>query len=331
MMRMVRVFDRVGCTLLLLLSAQLLCALQIYPADPPVTLAVRKRPVASLVDEPKPLLRVDSSLVLVPVHVTNAAGGTVTGISRESFRLMEDNVEQKITNFFTEDAPVSIGLLFDASGSMRPKMRKAAEAAAAFFRVANPADEFFLVEFNDRARLTVPFTQNADEVYSEIARTKPMGRTTLIDAVYLATAQMKKAHNQRKALVIFSDGGDNWSRHSVREIRNALLESDVQVYAMGIFDQDYNRDHPIEERNGPALLDELTVLTGGRHFPVDELERLPEIADRMGRELHSQYLLGYHPTNEMRDGKYRQVKVILELPEVRELHTSYRRGYFAPQ
>jgi VWFA-related protein len=314
-----------------LLSASFGGAFQLGETDARVAIAVRPRPAKAAPAESAPLLRVDTSLVLVPVHVTNAAGGTVTGLPRESFRLLEDNTEQKIANFFTEDTPVSIGLLFDASGSMRSKMRKAAEAAEAFFRVANPADEFFLVEFNDRARLTVPFTQNASAVSSEIARVRPMGRTTLIDAVYLATAQMKKARNPRKALVIFSDGGDNWSRHSAREIRNALIESDIQVYAMGIFDWDYTRNHSIEERNGPALLDELTALTGGRHFPVDELERLPEISERIGRELHSQYMLGYYSTNRTRDGKYRQLRVILELPDARDLHTTYRRGYFGPQ
>lgn len=280
---------------------------------------------------PAPLLRVDSALVLVPVHVTDAAGGTVTGIARSEFRLLEDNQEQTIAAFGTEDAPVSVGLLFDASGSMRPKMHKAAEAAAAFFRAANPADEFFLVEFNDRARLIVPFTQDAEQVYGEIAHTRPIGRTSLIDALYLATRVMKNAHNQRKALVIVSDGGDNWSRHSVREVRNALLESDLQVYAMGIFDRDYTRNHPLEERKGPALLDDLTLLTGGRHYPVDDLDQLPEISERIGRALHSQYLLGYYSTNGARDGKYRQVKVTLRLPNARELHTAYRRGYYGPE
>lgn len=325
---MFRAWRHLGGISLLLLSAPVATAFQLNESGASVAVAVRPRAVAA---EPAPLLRIDSSLVLVPVHVTNAAGGTVTGIPSDCFRLLEDNVEQAISSFFTEDAPVSIGVLFDASGSMRSKLRKAAEAAESFFRTTDLADEFFLVEFNDRARLTVPFTQNPAAVYGEIARTKPMGRTSLIDAVYLATAQMKKARYPRKALVIFSDGGDNWSRHSVREIRNAILESDMQVYAMGIFDEDYAHNHPVEERNGPALLDELTVLTGGRHYPVDDLESLPEISERIGRELHSQYLLGYHPTNTTRDGKYRQVKVVLQLPEARELHTSYRRGYFGPQ
>ena len=321
-----------GCIpLLLIFATPALFAFQLTEVDNPPTLAMRTRPAPVPDRQPAPLVRVDSSLVLVPVHVTNAVGATVTGIPRERFRLLEDNAEQTIASFFTEDAPVSIGLLFDASGSMRPKMRKAAEAAAAFFRAANPADEFFLVEFNDRARLMIPFTQNAEEVYAQIARTRPAGRTSLIDAVYLATAQMKKARNPRKALVIVSDGGDNWSRHSVREVRNALLESDVQMYAMGIFDFDFTRTHSLEERNGPALLEELAVLTGGQEYPVDELDRLPEISERISREIHSQYLLGYYPTNAARDGKYRQVKVVLDLPDARQMHTSYRRGYYAPE
>jgi Ca-activated chloride channel family protein len=140
----------------------------------------------------------------------------------------------------------------------------------------------------------------------------------------------RSARHQRRALVIFSDGGDNWSRHSLAEIRDLLLESDVQVYAMGIFDFDYMHNHSIEERNGPALLDELTTLTGGRHFPVDDLDQLPEISERIGRELHSQYLLGYYPTNAARDGKYRHVKVVLHVPNATELHTSYRTGYYGP-
>jgi VWFA-related protein len=324
---MFRAGCHLGCISLLLLGAPPATAFQSNEADR-VAVPVRAPPGGA---EPSTLLRIDSSLVLIPVHVTSPAGGTITGLRPDNFRLFEDEAEQTISSFFTEDVPVSIGLLFDASGSMRPKMKKAAEAAASFFRSANPEDEFFLVEFNDRARLAVPFTHDSSKVYGEIARTKPMGRTSLIDAVYLATLEMKKARNPRKALVIFSDGGDNWSRHSVREMRNALLESDLQVYAMGIFDEDYGRNHSVEERNGPALLDELTTLTGGRHFPVDELDRLPEISERIGRELHSQYLLGYHPANSTRDGKYRQVKVILLLPNARELHTSYRRGYFGPQ
>jgi VWFA-related protein len=286
----------------------------------------RPRPAAPV----KPLLRIDSSLVLIPVHVTNAIGAAVAGLAAENFRVLEDRVEQKISAILTEDAPVSVGLLFDTSGSMKAKMKKAAEAAESFFRTANAEDEFFLIEFNDRARLTSRFTSDSDAVYQQIAHARPTGRTTLMDAIYLAVGQMKKARHLRKALVILSDGGDNWSRHSAREIRGELIESDVQVYAMGMFDPELTAKHPEEERNGPRLLDELSELTGGRHYPVPTLDELPAISARIGRELRSQYLLGYYSTNPEKDGKYRQVVVKLATPNARELRTYYRRGYYAP-
>jgi len=295
------------------------------PADPVVAIVPREG--LRIPPEPPPLLRIDSSLVLIPVHVTNAVGASVTGLRRDGFHIFEDRVEQTVSTFYTDDAPVSIGFLFDASGSMRSKMKKSAEAAAAFFRTANLDDEFFLIEFNDRARLRVPFTNVSDELYQQITHTRPTGRTTLIDGIHLALAQMKKAQYQRKAIVILSDGGDNWSRHSAREIRTALIEADVQVYAMGIFDEEMRT---AEERNGPKLLDELTELTGGRHYPVEDLEQLPAISERIGRELRSQYLLGYYPTNALHDGKYRQVVVKLDGSREKELHSNYRRGYYAP-
>jgi Ca-activated chloride channel homolog len=299
---------------------------QLASADPGVAIVPRLRP-APVDRTPEPLLRIDASLVQIPVHVTNAMGMSVAGLKADNFRILEDRVEQTITDFSMDDAPVSIGFLFDASGSMRSKMKKSAEAAAAFFRTANPEDEFFLIEFNDRARLMEPFTTDSTAIYQQIAHTRPAGRTTLIDALYLAIAQMKHARHMRKAIVILSDGGDNWSRRSSRELRGALLEADVQVYAMGIFDQEMRT---AEERNGPRLLDEITEETGGRHYPVADLEQLPEISEKIGRELRNQYLLGYHSSNEARDGKYRQIVVKLATPDSRELRTYYRRGYFAP-
>jgi Ca-activated chloride channel homolog len=299
---------------------------QLASADPGVAIVPRLRPAAE-VRGAEPLLRIDSSLVQIPVHVTNAMGASVGGLKVDNFRILEDRVEQTISTFAMDDAPVSIGFLFDASGSMKSKMKKSAEAAAAFFRTANPEDEFFLVEFNDRARLIEPFTTDSNVLYEQIAHARPAGRTTLIDALYLAIAQMKSARHMRKAIMILSDGGDNWSRRSGRELKGALLEADVQVYAMGIFDQEMRT---AEERNGPRLLDEITEETGGRHYPVADLEQLPDISERIGRELRNQYLLGYHPTNAVRDGKYRQVVVKLATPDARDLRTYYRRGYYAP-
>jgi len=273
-------------------------------------------------------MRTDSSLVVIPAWVTTAAGASVTGLGRENFRVTEDNVEQKIAYFIRDDAPLSIGLLFDISGSMRNKMEKAAESVAAFFKTANTEDEFFLVEFSDRAKLTIPFTPDAGEISSRIARTKPHGRTSLLDAIEVGLKHMKKARHTRKAIVIISDGGDNWSWHTARQIRGALRESDVQLYAMGIFDPELAAS-PAENRNGPALLDELAGQTGGRHYPVGNLDDLPAISARIGTDLRNEYLLGYYAADS-RDGKYHHVTVNLALPDgAPPLRANYRRGYYA--
>jgi Ca-activated chloride channel homolog len=279
---------------------------------------------------PKPDIRVDSSLVLVPAQVTNELGAPITTLGREDFHVFEDGIEQPITNFSREDAPVSVGLLFDVSGSMRNKIKKATEAAGAFFKTSNPQDEFFLIEFSDRPKLKVPFTSDPNDIYDEIARTRPFGRTSLLDAIYLAMVTMKQAHNSRKALVIVSDGGDNRSRHTEREIKNEMLESDLQVYAMGIFDP-ADVKHSVEEQNGPRLLTELADETGGREYPVSSLNDLPTISTRIGNQLRSQYLLGYSPLNADRDGKYRIIQVRLSgQAKIPDLHVYYRHGYYSP-
>lgn len=275
-------------------------------------------------------LSVDSTLALIPVHVATKGGAPVTDLARTNFRIFEDSVERPITYFSTEDSPVSVGLLFDTSGSMRTKMHQSTEAAEAFFQTANSEDEFFLVEFNDRPKLSVAFTADSSEVSKQILRSKPVGRTSLLDAIHLALVQMKYAHNPRKALVILSDGGDNHSRKTEKEIRKDVMESEVEIYAMGIFDENLTK-LPTEERNGPHLLDELARVTGGIHFPVKRLADLASIAERIGRQLRSEYLLGYSPASEARDGKYHHVTVDLAPPPDKPaLDISYRRGYYEP-
>jgi VWFA-related protein len=277
-------------------------------------------------------LRVDTSLVLIPVHVTTPLGVAVTDLRKSNFQVFEDNVEQPITHFAKDDAPISIGLVFDASASMHNKLHKSSEAAAAFFKTANAGDEFFLVDFNERPHLDIPFTSDSDELYEHILHTRTVGRTSLLDAIHLALLQMKKAKNDRKAIVIVSDGGDNCSRYSVGQIRNALVESDVQLYAMGIFDPEgAGKKRPQEEINGPKLLDELSELSGGRHYPIQNLNDLPAISERIGLELRNQYILGYSPSNLGLDGKYRKLNVRLNPPSgLPELRVYYRRGYYAP-
>ncbi len=277
-------------------------------------------------------LRVDSSLVLVPVHVTTPLGVSVADLSKTDFQVFENNVEQTITHFSKDDAPISIGLVFDASASMHNKLHKSSEAAAAFFKTANTEDEFFLVEFNERPRLAIPFTSDSDELYRHIVHTRTVGRTSLLDAIHMALVQMKKASHTRKAIVIVSDGGDNCSRYSVGQIKSALMESEVQVYAMGIFDLDDSpKKRTPEEVNGPKLLNELAELSGGKHYPIGDLNELPEISERIGNELRTQYLLGYSPTSLERDGKYRSIKLnVAPPPGMPALKAQYRRGYYAP-
>jgi Ca-activated chloride channel family protein len=188
-----------------------------------------------------------------------------------------------------------------------------------------------LVEFGERPKLVMPFTQDSDEIYRKIVQSRPFGRTSLIDAIHLALVQMKNARHARKAIVILSDGGDNRSRLTRREIKGALIESDVQMYAMGIFDPEDVAKHTPEEENGPRLLDELAAQTGGRVYPVDNLDELESISSTLGNALRNEYLLGYIPLNESRDGKYRQVKVNLaDSDGMPALNLSYRHGYYAP-
>jgi Ca-activated chloride channel family protein len=274
-------------------------------------------------------LRIDTELALIPVHVTTNYGTPVTGLKKENFCISEDGVEQTLTYFSTEDAPLTLGVVFDGSGSMSNKMKRSVEAAEALFRSANMGDEFFLVEFGDRPKVSVPMTTYSEDILKRIHHIRPFGRTSLYDAIHLAIQEMKKAHNPRKALVVLSDGGDNRSRHTFAQIKNILLESDIQVYAMGIFDRDGGQSR--EERNGPRVLADLAELSGGRHFDVNDIDELPEIGDRIGREIRNQYVLGYSPTNNVRDGRYRRVSLkLVNTPETDSLRVLYRTGYYAP-
>jgi Ca-activated chloride channel homolog len=276
-------------------------------------------------------IRVNKTVVLINVTVTDPLNRFVTGLEKEHFKIFEDKVEQKISDFTSEDAPLSVGLVFDMSGSMGAKLAKSRQAAAQFFKTANPEDEFFLVTFNDRPELTVPFTNNTEEVQNRLAFTQSKGRTALLDAIKLAIIQMKKAHNPRKALLVLSDGGDNSSRFTESEIKNLVREADVQVYAMGIYESIAGRGRTAEELNGPGLLTEIAEQTGGRHFPVDNINELPDVAAKIGIELRNQYVLGYTPSNLERDGKYRRVQVKLQQPRgLPPLKAFYRLGYYAP-
>jgi VWFA-related protein len=290
-----------------------------------------KEPPATVLGQRSGSIRVDTTLVQINVTVTDPLNRFVTGLEKEHFRLFEDKIEQKIRDFSSEDAPLSIGLVFDTSGSMGPKLQKSRQAAVQFFKTANPEDEFFLVEFNDRPELVVPFTPDTEDIQNRLEFAQSKGKTALLDGVYMAMNQMKKARNPRKAILIISDGGDNNSRYTESEIKNAVREADVQIYGIGIFEPIGSRGRTPEEQMGPSLLSEVAELTGGRSYNVENLNELADIAAKIGIELRNQYVLYYSSSNQTRDGKYRHVNVKLVQPRgLPPLKAFFRLGYYAP-
>ena len=276
-------------------------------------------------------IKVDVDLALVNVTVTDPLNRLVTGLEKDNFRVFEDGVEQEVVTLSSEDVPVSIGLIFDMSGSMSDKVEKARQAAVEFMRTANPLDQFFLVSFNDRAELTSGFTSSVDELQNRMMFSASHGRTALLDAVYLGLSQMRGAHNGKRALLIISDGGDNHSRYNENDVKNFLKEADCQLYAIGIYDPIGIRSRSSEELNGPSLLSEMTDMTGGRVFPVGNLSELPDIAAKIGMELRNQYVLGYKPSNAQRNGVWRKIKVKLKPPKgLPPLNVYAKTGYYAP-
>jgi len=276
-------------------------------------------------------IRVDVDLVLVNVSVIDPYNRFVTGLGKEHFRVFEDEAAQGISHFSNEDVPISIGLLFDASGSMSDKIDKARMSVMQFFRMSNPLDEFFLIGFNDRPFQVSDFTTDPTELQNKLNFTEAKGRTSLFDAMYLGLHEMSKAKYARKVLLVISDGGDNHSRYSEGDIKRAVREGDVQIYAIGIYEPYSSRSRTPEELAGPSLLTEIAEMTGGRQFPVENINELPDIAEKIGIELRNQYVLGYVPNNEERDGKWRRVKV--EVKKIRgmpQLRPYFRDGYYAP-
>ena len=274
------------------------------------------------------VIKMNVDMTLVNVSVTDSFSNSVTWLNKENFEVYEDGVEQEISAFSSEDVPISVGLIFDMSGSMGNKFDRARQAAVQFLRTANPRDEFFLVRFNDRTEPASRFTSSTEELESRIMFTVAGGRTALLDAVYLGLDQIRNAHNARRALLIISDGGDNHSLYDEADIRSTLKESDCQLYAMGIFDR-HHISRKSEERHGWSLLSELVEMTGGRVFPVSKLTDLPDIAAKIGMELRNQYVLGYKPPDSRH--AWRKIKVKLNAPQgLPPVKVYARAGYYAP-
>jgi Ca-activated chloride channel homolog len=274
-----------------------------------------------------PMIRSKVDLVLVPVTVTDPMNRLVTGLDKENFQVFEGKEQEEVRNFSSEDAPVSLGIIFDMSGSMSSKIERAREAVGEFFKTANPQDEFFLIAFADRPEEVSDFTQSVDDLQGKLVFTVPKGRTALLDAIYLGISKMRQAKYPKKALLIISDGGDNHSRYTEGEIKSLVKEADVMIYSIGIYDHYFQTE---EERLGPALLSDISDLSGGRAFTIDNPNDLADVATKIGIELRNQYVLGYRPKNPGHDGKWHKIRVKLLPPKgLPPLHVYARTGYYA--
>jgi Ca-activated chloride channel homolog len=278
-------------------------------------------------------LRADVDLVLIPTTVVDGKNRPVTDLQKQNFAVYEDNDLQEIRNFSTEDAPISVGLILDVSKSMSNKIETERTALAEFFKSANAEDDYFVITLGDRPRIIADTTQSLDDIEAKLALVIPNGNTALLDGIYLGIHKLNSARYQRRALVIISDGGDNHSHYTAKEIKRLVQEADVLIYSIGIFD---NMPVPvfktIEEKLGKHLLTQITELTGGRTIAADDRTKVPEIASDISRELREQYLLGYRSSNPEHDGKWRKIKVQVNASEiVPPLHAYYKKGYVAPE
>lgn len=308
-----------------------LLLMTLLPTSPPF-LGAQQRPGSrtGLRTRVDMVLRVDVELVLLLVSVTDARFRAVRGLRPDNFQVYEDKVRQRINSVSEVDAPLSVGFVFDASGSVSNNINLCKQAVRAFFEHAHPEDEYFLIEFNNSPHLLAPFTSRTDRIMADVGAARSGGRTALYDAIYFAIAEVQKARNSRKVLLVLTDGADNASRYTERDIRNALRESDVLLYAIGVFE-------PIPYRNtreqmaGPMNLARLARITGGHGFVLRNPYLLPDLTANISRELRTQYEITYYPTNRVRDGQWRRLRVKLKAPtEAPPLEARTRAGYYAP-
>jgi Ca-activated chloride channel homolog len=276
-----------------------------------------------------PSLKVDVGLVLVNATVTDMNHRIVTGLEQEHFQVYEDKIEQKISHFSSEDVPVSIGLLFDVSRSMSDKLARSKDAAVAFLKTSNPDDEFFLLTFADRPKCEEEFTSDIAEIQNRLVYKNSKGCTTLYDSIYLALEKMKQGQNPKKAILIITDGEDTCSRYSMVNVRNAIKEADVQIFALGIVSSFYS--DLASGRTGRSVLEELSEITGGKAYFPNSVYELEDICTKIAIELKSQYILGYSSTNPVKDGRWRKIKVKLDPPKgLPPLFVRSKTGYYAP-
>jgi Ca-activated chloride channel family protein len=280
-------------------------------------------------EDPNRPIRVKTDLVTLTLTVTDLYGRYVSGLTKDHFTVHDNNKEQTITFFSDSDAPVSVGILFDVSGSMTgDKISKARTALERFINSSHPMDEYFLIAFNSRAQLLMDRTRDGEAVLRKLTLVEPRKNTALYDAVYLGIERVTRGAHQKKALLIISDGQDNASRYNFREVRRLMKESDVVTYSVGILGGgDASSTLGVQ---GQAFLDELSSVTGGKSFYPTTAIEMDEIFERIALELRHQYSVGYTPTDFEPDGKWRKVRVKVKPPRgLPRLTVRSREGYYA--
>ncbi len=295
-------------------------ALGVSLLEAQVSIQPRSRPSGKQLSIPGASLRVDTSLVLVPVTVNDELNHPITGLEKQNFRVLDDKIEQVISAFSREDEPIAMGVVFDTSGSMQGTLPQGRLATSQFLQLANPEDEFFLVEFDTAPRLTIPLTAGTGSIRAEILMTHTGGSTALFDALFMAINEMRKSKKTKKAIVLFSDGGENHSRYTQRELDNLVRESDVLIYTVLISGADAT----------PGLMSRIAEMTGAHGYFANPRE-LPDIAQKICIELRNRYVLGYAPQDQPRDGRYHRIEVKLLPPRgLGKLKAHWRLGYYAP-
>ena len=270
-----------------------------------------------------PVFRTGVDLVVIRAAVTDPLNRYVVGLEKQHFKVFDNKVEQTITHFSNDNAPLSVGIIFDVSGSMAENLGAAKNSVVRFLEQGTLQDEYFLVTFNERAALIQDFTPKSEDIRNRIGMVSAKGRTALYDAIYAGLQKLSEAHHDKKALVVITDGEDNSSRYTFSDVKEFAKESDAQIYVIGEKgDLGYGR----------SIISEIVRLTGGRAFFPSSLKQIDYYCDLIQTELRNQYVLGYTPNNALHDGKWRKVKVRLDPPEgLPKLTVRAKEGYFAPK
>ncbi len=281
-------------------------------------------------EDKKFTIRERTELVSLTLTVTDRQGRAVDGLSPHDIEIYEDKVKQKIEHYSAADSPISVGVVFDLSGSMQRKLDSARQSLERFVETSHTEDDFFVVGFNRQANLLAEFT-DGESARHRLSFVRAQGETALYDAVYLGIEKVLQGRHQRRALLLISDGQDNASRYSLGQVRQRLKEADVQLYAIGLVRPGLSDKAELRaQQRGQMILEELAQLTGGQAFFVSTDAELEQATSRVALELRHQYSLGYTPTNQQRDGQWRKIKVrINRPPEMPPVIVRAREGYFA--